>query len=142
MDGSIFEDAFAPPDLAGTEWGLILLGAVLLRALPLLLVVTGIVKYRRFAERRARHAQLIVAGALLLLLLAVETLIGGLVPQGWRQSGLWSFLWVFAVAWAALTWVQSARATGLRPRWLDGGVLAAAGLLALSFAALMLPGHG
>ncbi|MBY6199914.1 hypothetical protein KUV65_00935 [Maritalea mobilis] len=135
------EAGFAPLDFSPALWIAVMAAGVLIRALPLWLVIGGLLKARRFPEDRRRHVTQAIAAGLVLLLFLIEGFAIGLVPERLRTSGIWSFVWIFAVVWSLLTWAHSARASRLRPRWMEGIALALAVLGAVSLGAvLVLPG--
>ncbi|OAN84531.1 hypothetical protein A8B78_06640 [Jannaschia sp. EhC01] len=119
---------------SGPQFALVLVGAALIRLIPLLIFVSAILKLRRFPEQRPLHWILLVATLLVAALGLIETLALGAVPQSWRTSGLWSFLWIFAVSWLAVSWTRSAIKTALRPRGLDIATLVAAAALLVALA--------
>ena len=126
----------------GPEWLLIGIGAVLLRAIPLLILVGAILKLRAFPGLRNLHRTLLAATLLVIALGATEGLAPALVPPDLRVSGVWSFLWIFAVAFVAVAWTRSAIRTRLRPRGIEIATLAALAALALAASGLILPGLG
>lgn len=126
----------------GPEWALILSGAVLLRLLPALIMLGAVLKLRRFPEIRSLHILLLISAGLLIALALIETMAPALVPMALRTSGVWSFLWIFAGAWVAVTWVRSAIRTRLRPRGIDIATLACGAALALAASGLILPELG
>lgn len=128
-----------PFDFTAAEWALVLTGALLMRALPLLIALSAILKLRRFPALRPLHALLLAATGLTIALGLIDTMAPGLVPVGLRNSGVWSFFWIFALAWLGVTWVRSAIKTGLRPRATDIATLACAAALALAASGLILP---
>jgi hypothetical protein len=114
------------------ELSLVVIGAILLRAVPLLVLAAALVKLKRFPALRALHGTLLASVLLIGLLALVEAARPACVPS----ADIWSFLWIFAVAWLCVTWTRSAIKTGLRPRLLDIATLAA---LAGTALALFLP---
>ncbi|MBF9058870.1 hypothetical protein HKCCSP123_06705 [Rhodobacterales bacterium HKCCSP123] len=108
------------------------LGLVLL---PLLVLMTALVKLRRGPEHRTLHAGLALAAGLAVLLSAVTIVVPGAIPDGLRDGGVLSFTWVFLFAWMTLDFIRSARRTGLRPRVTDVAVLFCAGATLAGFAA-------
>ncbi len=118
-------------------WAMILLGAATLRLLPILIGVGAVLKLRAFPALRPLHILLLIELGFLAALALAETF--ALVPGSFRITGIWSFLWVFALAWIAITWVRSAMKTRLRPRWIDIATLLCAALLIFSFSAAILP---
>lgn len=134
-------DTFTAPDdfgfsLSQPELTLILIGAALLRALPLLIAASAILKLRRFPTLRPLHILLLLSTLLIATLGLIDTTAPNAIPMTLRTSGLWSFLWIFAIAWLVITWVRSAIKTRLRPRVLDIATLATLAALAL---ALLIP---
>lgn len=128
-----------PLDFTNAELALVLTGALLLRALPLLIAIGAILKLRRFPALRPLHALLLAATGLVITLGLIDTTAPGLVPTPLRNSGLWSFLWLFALAWLGVTWVRSALKTRLRPLWIEVATLACAVALGLAASGLILP---
>jgi hypothetical protein len=128
----------APFQFSPLTWAMILVGAVALRLLPVLMAIGALVKLRAFPALRALHVLLLIELALIAALALADTF--ALVPGSYRITGLWSFLWVFAIAWAMVTWVRSAYKTRLRPRWIDLATLACAAILIFAFSAALLPG--
>lgn len=128
-------DSFTAPDdfgfsLSSPELTLIVIGALLLRALPLLIAASAILKLRRFPALRPLHALLLAATLLTASLGLIDTLAPNVIPLALRTSGLWSFLWIFAITLLAVTWIRSAIKTRLRPRALDIATLATIAALA------------
>ncbi|UWQ97070.1 hypothetical protein K3728_07580 [Rhodobacteraceae bacterium M385] len=124
-----FGMSFSDPAFA-----LILIGAALLRLIPVLIVISAVIKLRRYPALRPLHLLLLISTLLVIFLGGIEALAPALIPTPWRASGVWSFVWIFAVAWMAVGWTRSAFKTGLRPRGLDIPTLvAAAGLVAALF---------
>lgn len=135
-------DAFLAAEQAGfgfsgPELLLGLMGAVIVRLIPLLILISAAIKLRRYPDLRALHLVLIAAVFLLTAVGAIDTFAPSVVPGGLRASGGWSFLWIFAVSWLAVTWVRSAIKTQLRPRGIDIATLAGVGFLGLVLAASM-----
>lgn len=118
-------------------WAMILLGAGALRLLPVLMAIGALVKLRAFPDLRALHVLLLIELTLIAALALAETF--DLVPGTYRITGVWSFLWVFAIAWAVVTWMRSAWKTRLRPRWIDCATLVCAATLIFAFSAALLP---
>ncbi|MEJ6388173.1 hypothetical protein [Gymnodinialimonas ulvae] len=118
-------------------WAMIFLGAVALRLLPVLMAIGALVKLRAFPQLRALHILLLIELVLIAALALADTF--DLVPGSYRVTGLWSFLWVFAIAWAAVTWTRSAWKTRLHPRWIDIATLACATAVIFAFSATLLP---
>lgn len=125
--------------LSQADLTLIVVGAVLLRAIPILIAISALIKLRRFPALRPLHTILLVDLALIAALALIDTLAPGLVPNALRTSGLWSFLWIFAIAWLVVTWTRSAIKTRMRPRVLDIATLVTVAAMAL---ALLLPMAG
>lgn len=124
-----FGMSFSDPAFA-----LILIGAALLRLIPVLIVTSAVIKLWRYPTLRALHSLLLISTLLVVFLGGIEAFASALIPTPWRTSGVWSFIWIFAVAWMAVGWTRSAFKTGLRPRGLDIPTLvAAAGLVAALF---------
>ncbi|QXT38819.1 hypothetical protein [Gymnodinialimonas ceratoperidinii] len=125
-----------PDDFGGVlsqgELTLVIIGAMLLRAVPLLVLASSLVKLKRFPALRALHFTLLASVLLIGVLALIEVALPALVPS----ANIWSSLWIFAVAWLCVTWTRSAIKTGLRPRVLDIATLAA---LAGTALALFLP---
>lgn len=118
------------PDLPLDDFGsvlgegalsLVVIGAILLRAVPLLMLASALVKLKRFPALRALHGTLLASVLLIGLLALIEAALPAWVPS----ADVWSSLWIFAVAWLCVTWTRSASKTGLRPRLLDIATLAA-----------------
>lgn len=135
-------DAFHVPEdfafsaFSGPEFALVLFGALVLRAIPLLIALSAILKLYRFPDLRPLHILLLTSTMLLGTLGLIDILIPNAIPMSLRTSGAWSFLWIFAVAWLAVIWIRSAIKTKLRPRILDIATLAAIAAMAL---ALLIP---
>lgn len=134
-------DAFNTADdfglsFSGPELTLILIGAMLLRALPILIALSAILKLRRFPTLRPLHILLLLATILTATLGLIDTLVPNAIPMALRTSGLWSFLWIFALSLLAVAWIRSAVKTRLRPRALDIATLAVLAALAI---ALLIP---
>ncbi len=129
--------ADSPLNFSSFTWAMILLGAAALRLLPALMAVGAILKLRTFPTLRPLHTLLLAELAFLAALVLAETF--SLVPATFRVTGIWSFLWVFAIAWIAVTWIRSAIKTRLRPRWIDIATLATAAALIFSLSAAILP---
>lgn len=132
------DPGFAPLDFSPPLWVAVIAAGLLIRALPLWLVLGGLIKARRHPEGRRQHLTQTVAAGLVLILFTVEALAPGLVPQALRRAGAWSFVWVFAVAWTLLAWAQSLRAAQARPRWVEGVAVTLAALCGLSLGAVWL----
>jgi hypothetical membrane protein len=111
------------------------LGLILL---PLLVLLTAVLKLRRRAEHRTLHAGLALAAGLAVLLSAFTTFAPRAIPDTLRDTGILSFTWVFLFAWMALDFIRSARRTGLRPRVTDIAVLLCVGASLAGFATLLL----
>ncbi len=123
------------PLFSGPVLALILVAVVLLRVIPLLIAASAIVKLYRFPVLRSLHTLLLIAtGLIATLTLIDDTSLHQIVPAALRTSGMWSSLWIFAIAWLGVTWVRSAIKTRLRPRVLDIATLAAIAICALIFA--------
>lgn len=120
--------------LSGPEFALVLTGAALIRLIPVLIFASALMKLRRFPTLRPLHLILLSCTLLVAALGLIETLAPGGVPSAWRSAGVWSFLWIFAIAWLAVTWTRSAIRTRLRPRALDIATLAAAAALLVALA--------
>jgi len=127
-----------PLNFSAFTWAMILLGAAAMRLLPALMTLGAILKFRAFPALRPLHVLLLIELAFLAALALVETF--NLVPGRFRVTGIWSFLWIFAIAWIAITWTRSAIRTGLRPRWIEVATLVCAALLVFSLSAAVLPG--
>lgn len=112
-----------PDDFGGTfsqsAFLLIVAGSVLLRCLPVLIAASAILKLRRFPTLRPLHTILLISTLLLAALALIDTFAASAVPNALRTSGLWFFLWIFAIAWTGVSWTRSAIKTRLRPRALD-----------------------
>ncbi len=126
-----------PLNFSAFTWAMILVGAATMRLLPVLMAIGAVAKYRAFPDLRSLHVLLLIELALIAALALAETV--RLVPDSFRATGLWSFLWVFAIAWVAVTWIRSAWKTGLRPRWIDIATLCCAALLIFALSASFLP---
>ncbi|MEX3015820.1 hypothetical protein [Gymnodinialimonas hymeniacidonis] len=126
-----------PLNFSAFTWAMIFLGAATMRVLPALMALGAILKLRAFPELRSLHVLLLIELAFIAALALAETF--SLVPGSFRVTGIWSFLWVFAIAWAVVTWIRSAIKTGLRPRWIDTATLVCAALLVFSLSAAILP---
>ena len=136
----ILPDAGLPQDLSGPEWALILVLSIGIRALPLLMLVGAIAKIRAFPALRPLHVLLLVELVLLAALATLEFGLSDLVPGTWRASDTWSFLWIFVIAWVAITWLRSAIKTRLRPRWIEWPTAGLAiVILIISGAAFLIP---
>lgn len=133
MDPATLPDDFGSSFSQGALM-LIVAGAFLLRALPVLIAVGAIVKLRRFPALRPLHGILLISTLLLAALALIDTFIPAMVPEALRTSGFWFFLWTFAVAWTGLGWIRSAIKTRLRPRALDIATLATLAAALLAFA--------
>ncbi|ABD54653.1 hypothetical protein [Jannaschia sp. CCS1] len=132
-------DAYSAPDdfgfgLSGPEFALVLAGATLIRLIPLLILISAILKLRRFPDLHALHILLLASVLLVAVLGAAETFAPGAIPTALRTSGVWSFVWIFAVAWLCVTWTRSALKTRLRPRVPDIATLVAAAALMIALA--------
>jgi len=125
-----------PLNFTGTEWVLIFVGAGALRLLPLLILLSGIIKLRRFPELRSHHQLLLIEIGVLAFFALADWYGGALIPPAIRNAGLYSFVWIFLIAWVAVTWIRSAIKTRLRPRWVDIPTLLTACALAASFGGL------
>jgi hypothetical membrane protein len=123
-------DAFEPTPVQIAMIAIVNIGILLL---PALVLLTAVLKLRRFPEHRALHWALLLSSALAVLLSTVTLLVPGLFSEAWRQSGVLSFTWVFLFAWMALDFFRSARRTGLRPRTTDIAVLVCAAAVVLTF---------
>lgn len=118
------EDALAATqDLAAalpqSAVALIFAGAVLLRAIPFLILISTLIKLRRFQALRRMHYDLFAATLLLFGLALFDTFAPEDLARAVHTSQLGSFAWIFAAAWLAVTWTRSAIKTRLRPRVLD-----------------------
>ncbi len=126
-----------PLNFSAFTWAMILVGAATMRLLPALMALGAVLKLRAFPDLRSLHILLLIELAFIAALALAETF--ALVPGSFRVTGIWSFLWVFAIAWAAVTWIRSALKTRLRPRWIDITTLTCAALLIFSLSAAILP---
>ena len=129
----------SPFDFTNTQWAMILAGAALLRLLPLLMLVSGVLKLRRFPDLRAVHHNLIGSAGLVVILALIDTLWFDLIPMELRTTFFWSFLWIFAIAWLLVAWLRSAIKTRLRPRGIEIAVLTCGALLALLLSVPFVP---
>jgi hypothetical protein len=111
------------------------LGLILL---PVLVLLSALLKLRRSPEHRTLHVGLALAAGLAVLLSALTALAPRAIPDAVRDTGILSFTWVFLFAWMALDFTRSARATALRPRGSDIAVLLCAGATAVALATLFL----
>ncbi len=129
-------------DFAASEWALILTGALLIRLIPALMLVGGLLKLREFPDLRAVHLNLITSAALVVILSLIDTIWPEIIPTALRASFFWSFFWMFAIAWLAVAWVRSAFKTGLRPRWIEVATLACTAALGIAAMGFILPSFG
>lgn len=135
MDTELAPDDFGF-SLSGPEFTLILIGALLLRALPLLIAVSAVLKLYRFPDLRALHILLLLATLLIGSLGLIDGLAPNAIPMAFRTSGFWSYLWLFAIAWLTVTWTRSAIKTRLRPRVTDIATLT---IIAALMLAIVIP---
>ncbi|WP_341861072.1 hypothetical protein [Gymnodinialimonas sp. 57CJ19] len=134
LDDSLPTAADFGMSFSDPAFALILIGAALLRLIPVLIVISAVIKLRRYPALRPLHSLLLISTLLVIFLAGVEAFVPALIPTPWRTTGVWSFVWIFAVAWMAVGWTRSAFKTGLRPRGLDIPILvAAAGFVAALF---------
>lgn len=106
--------------------------------LPLLVLLTAVLKLGRGPEHRTLHTGLALAAGLAVALSALTIFAPRAIPDTLRDTGVLSFTWVFLFAWMALDFTRSARRTGLRPRVTDIAVLLCGGVILGAFAALFL----
>lgn len=106
------------------ELAVIFTGAALSFALPILILASAFVKLRRFPHLRALHILQLISCTLAVVLALIGATSPQIIPSALRTSGLWSFLWIFAFVWLAVTWVRSVAKTGLRTQRLDIATLA------------------
>ena len=129
--------ADSPLNFSAFTWAMILLGAATLRLLPALMALGAILQLRAVPQFRSLPILLLAELAFLAALVLAETF--SLVPGSFRITGIWSFLWVFVIAWITVTWIRSGLKTRLRPRWIDIATLTTATALIFSLSAAILP---
>lgn len=136
-------DAYIGHDtsFSSTQWIMMLALAALIRLIPVLIAVSAVFKLRRFAHLRPLHILLLIAAISVSLLDLIDiTALRAWVPSALRTSGVWSFLWLFCLAWLAVTWTRSAFKTRLQPRALEAATLICVATSALCLAVLLVTG--
>lgn len=137
MQNEIFHNSDPIFGFTWFELAIIFTGAALICALPILILVSAILKLRRFPHRRTLHILLLISCTLAVSLAIIGITSPEIIPIALRTSGVWSFTWIFAFAWLAVTWSRSALKTGLRTQALDVATLAVvASLFVLALVAI------